>query len=158
GGDEGTPRLKFILLENGSEGVSATEYPESNEGDVVGPAIYGHSGAQNAIAVGAVPFGDSAELEEYSSRGPATHYFAPVSGTGAAAELPSPQEIPKPDLAATDCGVTTFFAQFFVFEGLWRFCGTSAAAPHAAAVAALVRQAEPGTSPAPGWAYLACFS
>lgn len=156
GGDEGTPRLKFILLENGSEGVSEIEYPESKEEgeekDTVGPAIYGHSGAQNAISVGAVSAANiivpAGELEEYSSRGPVTHYFGPVSGTTAAAPLPSPQEISKPDIVATDCGVTTFFAQFFVFEGVWRFCGTSAAAPHAAAIAALVRQANPGVSAA----------
>ena len=41
---------------------------------------------------------------------------------------------------ATDCGVTTFFAQ--LAGSAWRFCGTSAAAPHAAGVAALMLQAK----------------
>jgi hypothetical protein len=134
------PRLKFILLQNGG-GVTATEYPESSGEDVVGPAIYGHAGAASAIAVGAVPFNNSAKIERYSSRGPVTHYFGPVEGSAPAAQLGSPEVLAKPDLAATDCGVTTFFANFSA--GTWRFCGTSAAAPHAAAIAALVRQAKP---------------
>jgi subtilisin family serine protease len=134
------PRLKFILLQNGG-GVTATEYEQSSGGDVVGPAIYGHAGAAAAIAVAAVPFNNSAKVERYSSRGPVTHYFGPVDGTTPAAGLGSPEVLAKPDLAATDCGATTFFAS--LSAGVWRFCGTSAAAPHAAAVAALVRQAKP---------------
>lgn len=139
----GSPRLKFILLQNGG-GVSATEYPESSGGDVVGPAIYGHAGAASAISVAAVPFNNSAKIESYSSRGPVAHYFGPVEGTSAADPLGSPEVVAKPDLAATDCGANTFFG--FLSGGSWRFCGTSAAAPHAAAVAALLRQAGPDLS------------
>jgi hypothetical protein len=135
-----SPRLKFILLQNGG-GVSATEYPKSSGGDVVGPAVFGHAGAESAIAVAAVPYSDSTRIERYSSRGPVTHLFGPVEGPAPALPLGAPQVIAKPDLSATDCGVTTFFA--FPSGGKWRFCGTSAAAPHAAAVAALVRQAKP---------------
>lgn len=136
----GNPRLKFILLQNGG-GVSATEYEQSSGEDVVGPAIYGHAGAASAIAVAATPFNNSAKIESYSSRGPVTHYFGPVEGSAPAAALGAPEVLAKPDLAATDCGATTFFAS--LLAEVWRFCGTSAAAPHAAAVAALVRQAIP---------------
>lgn len=140
------PRLKFVLLQNGG-GVSAIEYPQSDEGDVVGPAIYGHAGAVGAIATAAVRFDATTAPEPYSSRGPVTHYFGPVVGTAPAPPLaPGPATIAKPDLAATDCGATTFFAQ--LVSGVWRFCGTSAAAPHAAAVAALIRQANPAASQA----------
>ena len=137
----GTPPVKFILLENG-RGVSETEYPKSNGGDVVGPAIYGHAGDAAAITVGAVNYKNDNALESYSSRGPVTHYFGPVKGTSAAAALPAAAVIPKPDIVATDCGKTTFFSSEPSGEpGVWRFCGTSAAAPHAAGVAALMAEA-----------------
>lgn len=139
-----TPRLKFVLLQNGG-GVSAIEYPQSSGGDVVGPAIYGHAGAAGAITTGAVRFNNGAAPEPYSSRGPVTHYFGPVSGVAPAAAIAA-AAIAKPDLAATDCGATSFFAQ--LVSSTWRFCGTSAAAPHAAAVAALIRQANPAAGQA----------
>ncbi len=139
------PRLKFALLENGS-GVKSTEYPKSEGVDVVGPTIFGHAGAADAITVGAVPFDHSSEPEEYSSRGPVTHYFGPVEGTTPAPALVPPETIAKPDLVATDCGATTFFAQ--LVGSTWRFCGTSAAAPHAAGVATLMLQAKPAATPA----------
>lgn len=139
-----TPRVKFALIQNGG-GVSAIEYPRSSGGDVVGPTIFGHSGTAAAISTGAVFFGDKAELEDYSSRGPVRHDFGPVEGTSPAPLLGAPEELSKPDLVATDCGKTTFFS-FFVF-GDWHFCGTSAAAPHAAAVAALMLDAEPAAEP-----------
>jgi hypothetical protein len=134
------PRLKFILLQNGG-GVSGVEYPRSGGGDVVGPSIFGHAGAASAIAVGAVPFNNSAKLEPYSSRGPVTHYFGEVKGPTPASPLAEPELLSKPDIAATDCGRTTFFAS--LSAGVWRFCGTSAAAPHAAGAMALMRDAAP---------------
>ncbi len=148
-----SPRLKVAMLENGSEDVTGIEYPRSSGAvvgglatDVVGPTVFGHNGAAAAISVGAVPFNNSLAVEEYSSRGPVTHYFGPVEGSLPAAELGSPEVLSKPEVVATDCGRTTFFA--FKFESVWRFCGTSAAAPHAAAVAALMAEAEPAATPA----------
>jgi subtilisin family serine protease len=140
----GTPAVKFALIQNGG-GVSATEYPRSSGEDVVGPTIFGHSGTAAAISTGAVYFGDKSDLETYSSRGPVRHDFGPVEGTSPAPLLGASEELSKPDLVATDCGKTTFFS-FFVFND-WHFCGTSAAAPHAAAVAALMLDAEPAAEP-----------
>jgi hypothetical protein len=143
----GSPRLKFVQIGNGANGVVPT--PEqvaiSSAGFTIGPTIIGHSGAASAISVGAVPFSNSAKPESYSSRGPVVQFFGPVLGSTPAAAT-GEVVIPKPDLAATDCGATTFFA--FKSAGVWRFCGTSAAAPHAAALAALMRQANPGASAA----------
>ncbi len=133
------PRLKVITMLDGPE-FGETEYPESSGGDVVGPTIYGHAGAASAISVAAIPFNSTTEPEEYSSRGPVTHYFEPVEGALPAAPLLTPEELEKPDVTATDCGATTFFAS--KVGGVWRFCGTSAAAPHAAAVAVLLRQGD----------------
>lgn len=141
----GSPRLKLGLLENGS-GVSATEYPRSTEADKVGPTIFGHSGSASVISMGAMPYNHSDRVEDYSSRGPVRHDFEPVeSGTEAAEPLGAAELISKPDAVATDCGVTTFFA--FPSAGKWRFCGTSAAAPHAAAIAALMLNAKPSATP-----------
>jgi len=135
----GDPRLKFLLIEDGN-GVVNTDFPQSSLGDVVGPTIFGHSGAASAIATAAVRFDDNAKVERFSSRGPVKHYFGPVLGA-APAPATGEQAIAKPDLAATDGGANTFFGN--LQAGVWRFYGTSAAAPHAAAVAALVRQANP---------------
>jgi hypothetical protein len=138
-----TPRFKFIDLENGSGGITAVEHNTSVGGDVVGPTIFGHNGAANAGSVAAVPYNDPNTPEDYSSRGPVTLLLGPVNGTTPAAPLSSPQVLAKPDFAATDCVQNTFFGQFF--DGNWRFCGTSDAAPHAAGVAALLRSQ--GVSP-----------
>ena len=142
----GDPRFKFIQVGNGGAGVVPTSQQLlASSGDTIGPSIFGHSAAEGAISVGAIGIGSATKPERYSSRGPAVTFFGPVAGTAPAA--PTGEVVrAKPDLVASDCGVTTFFA--FQLAGLWRFCGTSAAAPHAAAVAALMAQANPGAGPA----------
>jgi len=139
------PTLKFALLENG-RGVTSTEYETSSGGDEVGPTIFGHSGDEKTIGVGAIEYATDEEPEPYSSRGPVKHFFGPVNGTTPAPPLGPPVVIPKPNIVATDGGQTTFFAS--CVGDVWRFFGTSAAAPHAAAVAALERSADPSASAA----------
>ena len=68
-----------------------------------------------------------------------------MSGTSPAKALTPAEVVATPDITATDCASTTFFA--WLEEGAWEFCGTSEAAPHAAAVAALMKQADPLASP-----------
>ncbi|HEX4304445.1 MAG TPA: S8 family serine peptidase [Solirubrobacterales bacterium] len=139
GGDDGTPRLKVAIFNNGG-GVTESEYPESKDGDIVGPTIFGHTAAAAAVSVAAINVGTDEEPETYSSRGPVVHLFGPVNGTTPAPPI-GEEVIAKPNVTASDCGSTTFFYGFS--EGGFHFCGTSAAAPHAAAVAALVRSANP---------------
>jgi Subtilase family len=141
------PRIKLAILEDGG-GVAETEYPKSAGGDIVGPVIYGHSGSPFATTVAAVKYTEGTAPkapEPYSSRGPVTHYFAPVESNTPAAALLAPEVIQKPDITATDCASTTFFAMLEA-DG-WHFCGSSEAAEHAATVAALMQQAEPFATP-----------
>lgn len=144
GGDTSSPRLKFVLFQNGG-GVTETEYEESSGEDVIGPTVFGHNGAAEAMSTGAIRYNASEAPETFSSRGPVTHYFGPAEGPTPAPPLGSPQVLAKPDLVATDGGANTFFGS--CVADAWRFFGTSAAAPHAAAVAALQRQAEPSATP-----------
>jgi Calx-beta domain/Subtilase family len=132
---EGTanPRLKYVLL--GAGGITGVEHNVSTGGDVVGPTIFGHNGANNAMSTAAIPFNNANAIETFSSRGPLKLYYGNVNGTTPASPLPSPLTLAKPDVAATDGTQNTFFGSFT--GGVWRFFGTSAAAPHAAAVAAL---------------------
>ncbi len=139
------PRLKFALLQNGG-GAEPTEYKESTGEDIVGPTIFGHNGAKDGITVAAISHGTLSAPEPYSSRGPVAHYFGPVDGVAPAEQLATPSVLAKPDVTATDCGRTSFFVP--AGPDTYRFCGTSAAAPHTAAVAALMRQRNPGFTPA----------
>ncbi len=133
----GTPRLKYIFYQNGNTCPTNVQYSVSNGGDIVGPTIMGHSATSAGFSVAAVPYNNSTVAEGYSSRGPATHYFGPVIGTTPAAAI-RPEIIQQPDFAATDGGCSTFFGNYS--NGCYRFYGTSAAAPHAAGVTALLRQ------------------
>ena len=135
------PRIKYILMDWGTAGIQPGEYTTSNGGDVVGPTIWSHNGGADAITTAAVPYSDRTQSEPYSSHGPVTYYFGPVVGTTPAPALGSPLLLQKPELAATDGGTNSFFGTRI--GRYWRFYGTSAAAPHAAAVAALMLSRNP---------------
>ena len=136
-----TPRLKLVFLASG--GITGVEHNVSTGGDLVGPGIVGHTGTSEVGSVAAIPYDNAQTSEYFSSRGPVTHYFDPVPGTNA---LGSPEVMDKPDFAATDGVQNSFFGQ--LVGQYWRFYGTSAAAPQAAAIGALLRSKNPLLTPA----------
>ncbi|MES1263863.1 MAG: S8 family serine peptidase, partial [Peristeroidobacter soli] len=105
------------------------------------PVTYGHNSAAGAIGVAAYPFYAPFVPEAFTSPGPSTIYFDKNSKRLRHVEVRQ-----KPDLAAMDGANTTFFVSDSAVDDdtLPNFFGTSAAAPHAAAIAALVLDAAGG--------------
>ena len=110
---------------------------------------YGHPAAENAIGVAMVDVRDAAgpgdvfngneSVRRENSDGPRRIFFQPDGTAITAGNFSSTggQLLQKPDLAAATC-VTT------ATPGFSTFCGTSSAAPHAAAIAALMLEAAGG--------------
>jgi Subtilase family len=121
-----------------------------NEFDTQSSTLFGHANAAGAAAVGAAFYGNTPEfgvspplLEPFSSAG-----SAPIIFDTAGNRLTIPQLRLKPEIVAPDGTNTTFFGGRDVEpDGFPNFFGTSAAASHAAAVAALMLQAVPSTTP-----------
>ncbi len=112
---------------------------------------YGHSAAADAYAVAAVAAstarggaftgGVGNPVEAFSTDGPRRIFFnedgTPITPGNYLFETNGGFERNKPDIAAAD-GVATSVT------GFTSFFGTSAAAPHAAAIAAMIKGAKPG--------------
>ena len=128
-------RIKYINL---GDRPAAVEYPIDDS------TIYGHPAAVNAQAVAAVPWYAQENPEPFTSLGSTTILFEPDGTRKAVPEIRQ-----TPDVAAIDGTNTTFFGTDSVFDDddLPNFFGTSAAAPHAAAIAALIKDADPNLTP-----------
>jgi Subtilase family len=100
-----------------------------------GPAVFGHAAAAGAVAVAAVPFSSPTTPEPFSSVGGSIPFLFDQWGN----RLATPDIRFKPDVAGPDGVTTTLPAD----TGLNQFFGTSAAAPHVAAAAALLRDRYP---------------
>lgn len=121
------------------------------------PTLVGHADASAALSVGAVAWYNTSRVPSYSRavlEAPILNGFSAKGGTPllydrAGNRLDPPVIRQKPSLTAPD-GVNTTFFGFDILADPDRapnFFGTSAAAPHVAAVAALMRQARPELAP-----------
>ena len=134
--------FKYILF--GSEGGGSTTGGVIDDPAANASTVMGHAMLPDVTAVGAVDFPQTPAFDS-SGNGYASYY----SSTGnpeflldsSGDSLPAPQVIDKPNiLAPVDAGTSV--------TGFSPFDGTSAAAPEAAAVAALMLQANPSLTPA----------
>ena len=102
--------------------------------------VTGHHASVSSMSVSAAPSFNRLAPESFTSKGTPTYLFGPLG-----APLAAPVVRLKPDFTSIDFVSTTFFggnATPDPADGLF-FSGTSAAAPNAAAVAALLWQAQP---------------
>jgi uncharacterized repeat protein (TIGR01451 family) len=109
--------------------------------------VYGHNNAAGANAVGASAY---FLTPSYLEDPPVLNYYSSAGNTPIlfdTAGNPVLDVREKPELTAPDGGNNTFFGVDFEPDGWPNFFGTSAAAPHAAAGAALMREYEPTLTP-----------
>lgn len=156
----------IVIVDPFSDGVAFSRQFGS-AGNTYYPSVYGHTGsAQYSINVAATPWwaappfttGATIPSESFSSFGPALRVFD-FNGN----RLASPVLHQTPQISATDGNNTSFFIPGFDIDttnppfppaigtnldpdSLPNFFGTSAAAPNAAAVAALMKQLNPSAT------------
>ncbi len=139
--------LKWILITNGFDPISVSPATGFQTG-----TAYGHTNSAHAASVGAVnywstpAYRESPRLSDFSSWG-----GIPVFFDAAGEPLAEPEYRPQPRFVAPQYGDTSFFEyqKHNDPDGtlLPNFSGTSAAAPNAAAVAALMKQLRPELTP-----------
>lgn len=116
------------------------------EFDTQSPTCVAHHNAENGAGVGAADYletpefngGQPATQESFSSAGGVPILFDTLGN-----RFPAPIVRNQPRFVGPDNGITTFFG-----DSNNRFSGTSAAAPHVAALAALMLEKNSGLSPA----------
>ncbi|MEP7279221.1 MAG: S8 family serine peptidase [Bacteroidota bacterium] len=144
--------IKYNMYRDASFYITTPAIP-----GIFAPTLVGHAKAAGAITTGAAfylttpAYGVDTPLVEYfSSLGGVANYFD-VHGNRIA-----PLQRKKPDIIAPDGGNTSFFDPFGNgdivqdADSYPNFFGTSAAAPHAAGVAALMIEAEKLNNLTPG--------
>lgn len=130
-----------------------TDLGVEHPGDFRAATTYGHTVAEGVIGVAAAPWFLTKEFnalkgavpEPFTSLGGGSILFDELGN-----RLDDPEVREAVDVTATDGGNTTFFVQDSLrdADSFPNFFGTSAAAPNAAAVAALLLQANSSLTPA----------
>lgn len=129
-------RYKMLSSTNGTTGAPAEYFSYST------PITYGHNSAAGANGVAAYGPFKPAIPEDFTSSGPVRIVWDRNNQ-----RIPEAQQVRlKPEMAAMDGGNTTFFTSDTNrdLDTYPNFFGTSAAAPTAASIAALVLQAKGG--------------
>jgi len=157
-GSFGSDQFNLIIAKRSGSAPGLMKYVASasstfkiNNYNTNSSTVYGHSNARGVAAVGAAPYFltpaygvNPARLQDFSSAG-----GTPILFDERGNRLPKLEFRQQPKFVAPDNTNTTFFGRDILDADRFpNFRGTSAAAPHAAAVAALMLQANPRLSPA----------
>ena len=149
GSDEDVDRRLVVVRDSGEARYLRLNAFRGELEHATAGQTFGHPAAENAIGVAAVSavsaggdggvFDGSESVETFSSDGPRRMFFQPDGTAISPGNFSSTggEVLDKPDLAAADRVSTST-------PGFEQFAGTSAAAPHAAAIAALMVQAAGG--------------
>lgn len=130
-------RVKFVYFGN----MTINQFP-TNSG-----TSYGHPIAAGGQAVGAARY---SQTPAYGVSPPILEYFSSKGGVPILFDTsgnPVNELRQKPDFVAPNGGDNTFFGSDYEGNGWPNFFGTSAAAPHAAGMAALIKQFDNSLSP-----------
>ena len=141
----GTTTFDLVIVVRGGVSPTRVKYIDYGSGATLSEwrtsssTLSGHAAAASAYAVAAVPYYAQQTPASYTSKGGALPFLFSPTGTALAAV----ETRQKPNIASVDGTDTSFFGSDIEGNGFPNFFGTSAAAPHAAAVAALLRSSEP---------------
>ncbi|CEL99183.1 unnamed protein product [Vitrella brassicaformis CCMP3155] len=137
------PEMMRYLIWSNSWGFPLTHFTGA-------PTLWGHPNMKDTLAAAAIYYADTPRYgSQYPTAEPTTsHGPTPIFYDTQGNKKPAGGDIrAKPDITAADGTHTTFFGTPVDNKVAPNFFGTSAAAPHVAAVIALLNEWKPGMTP-----------